>query len=328
MRAPRLRPICHRRLFSSSPAPLSFPSPPCASTFPRLSIAPMVDVTDVHFRVLVRLLSSSAHLYTPMIPDLAAVARPHLLHSHPPTPPLHLQLAGSSLSTLLLATSLLPSPSPYASINANAGCPAPSAQAGHWGAALMLDPTYPTTLAHLHSASPLPLTLKCRIGVGPTPPHYPTFSAFIHRMRREAGVRHFIVHCRPALLHLSPALNRSVPQLDYSFAERVKEELGDEAWVEVNGGVDCEAKVQRWIASRLDGVMIGRWAYQAVFDMRHVDRWTRQWTIERRRRQRGRTEHSTERGAEVGRGEAEGEGEGEERLEADDASPPADAVSL
>ena len=274
----------------------------------------MVDVTDTHFRTLIRLLSSTAHLYIPMIPDIAAIARPSLLHS-PPTHSLHLQLAGSSLSSLLLATSLLPHPSPYSSINLNVGCPASSAQHGHWGAALLTDPTYPTTLHHLHSSlssspsspSPsIPLSIKCRIGLT-DPPDYPTFSRFIHRMRRTAHIRHFIVHCRPALLHLSTTHNLHIPPLDHSFAHRIKAEHGADIDVEVNGGVDGEDKVRAWMATDVDGLMIGRWAYKAVWDMRHIDRWVREWKRVRRRMGRGRGEEGEAAVEEEEWDEAEGD---------------------
>ena len=128
------RPRCHSRLSFSThcrtrdtPTPIAAQSLPSSSSlFPRISLAPMVDVTDVHFRSFARIVSSSVHLYSEMVPAMKAISCPASLDAPMALDPArhHLQLGGSSLSSLLLATSFIPSsPSscPYGSININMG---------------------------------------------------------------------------------------------------------------------------------------------------------------------------------------------------------------
>ena len=319
-------------------------SPPAASDlFPRVSIAPMVDVTDVHFRTFVRLVSSSAHLYSEMLPAMKAISRPSSLDAPMQLSPAyhHLQMGGSSLSSLALATSFIPpSPShcPYGSININmgqkhltcagseqlcaiqsledarvcvslmycdaaaccllcSGCPSSAAQRGGYGAVTMRDINYPHMLRTLRDISPLPISVKCRIGVDDQQ-SYGFFSSMIRRLV-DAGIDHVIVHCRRAVLGMSPQLNRTVPPLDFQYARRIKQEWGEQLRVEVNGGIASEADVRRWMAdeSGVDGVMIGRWAQRNIWQcLQQIDEWTQQW-----RAMRGCTQHSQWQPAAPGR---------------------------
>ena len=143
----------------------------------------------------------------------------------------------------------------------------------------MSDTSYPLMLRTLRAASPLPVTVKVRIGVGEQQ-SYGFFSSMVRRLVECAGIEHVIVHCRRAVLGLSPRLNRSVPPLDFDFARRLKAEWGDRLRVEVNGGIACEADVRRWMAddSGVDGIMIGRWAQRSIWQcLQPVDEWTQQW---------------------------------------------------
>ena len=151
----------------------------------------------------------------------------------------------------------------------------------------MTDARYARVLRTLRDVTPLPLSVKCRIGVDGQH-SYAHFSDCVRRLVDEGGISHLIVHCRIAVLSLSPHSNRSVPPLDFEYARRIKAEYGKRLRVEVNGGIASEADVRRWMAdeSGVDGLMIGRWAQRSAWHcLQHVDRWTREW-----RELRGHTE--------------------------------------
>ena len=143
----------------------------------------------------------------------------------------------------------------------------------------MTRDNYPLMLRTLRAASPLPISVKCRIGVD----HhhsYSFFSSLVGRLVSTAGIEHVIVHCRRAVLGLSPKLNRVVPPLEFEYAKRLKEEWGSQLRVEVNGGIASEADVRRWMEddSGVDGIMIGRYAQRSLWQcLQNIDDWTQQW---------------------------------------------------
>ncbi len=76
-----------------------------------------------------------------------------------------------------------------------------------------------------------------------------------------AGADALVVHARKAWLKgLSPRENRSIPPLDYARVRALKREFPDVPIV-LNGGLTDIAQMQAELA-HLDGVMIGRAAYQ------------------------------------------------------------------
>ena len=79
---------------------------------------------------------------------------------------------------------------------------------------------------------------------------------------RRAGADALIVHARKAWLQgLSPKQNRDVPPLDYGLVHALKAAHPD--WpVALNGGLGTLADAQAALA-RVDGVMLGRAAYQS-----------------------------------------------------------------
>ena len=151
----------------------------------------------------------------------------------------------------------------------------------------MTDSRYPRVLRALRDVSPLPLSVKCRIGVDGQH-SYTHFSDMVRRLVDDVDISHLIVHCRRAVLGLSPLSNRSIPSLEFDYARRIKAEWGERLRVEVNGGISSEADVRRWMAdeSGVDGLMIGRWAQRSAWHcLQRVDQWTREW-----RELRGHTE--------------------------------------
>ncbi|MBS0613938.1 MAG: tRNA dihydrouridine(20/20a) synthase DusA [Proteobacteria bacterium] len=228
----------------------------------RLSVAPMLDYTDRHCRFIHRLFSPHARLYTEMVVAAAVVrgdAR-RLLEFDPAEHPVVLQLGGSD-PTELAAAARIGASMGYDEINLNVGCPSDRVRDGAFGACLMREPrTVASCMAAMADAVSVPVSVKCRIGLD-SDQRYESFAAFIDTVA-GAGVRRFVVHARNAILSgLSPKQNREIPPLKYPFVYRLKRERPD-LQVTLNGGLkDCESALMA-LRAGLNGVMLGRAAYQ------------------------------------------------------------------
>lgn len=232
----------------------------------RLSVAPMMDWTDRHCRVFHRLLAPHARLYTEMVHANAVVLgdRERLLGFAPAEHPVALQLGGSEPQVLAQATRIGVEWG-YDEVNLNCGCPSDRVQAGRFGACLMKEPALVADCVAAMTAEAsfdgrvVPVTVKCRLGVDDQH-DYERFRAFVDTVA-AAGCTTFVVHARNAWLQgLSPKENREVPPLRYEWAWRLKEERPDLAVV-VNGGIAGPEQVHAQL-ERVDGVMLGRAAYQ------------------------------------------------------------------
>jgi tRNA-dihydrouridine synthase A len=51
------------------------------------------------------------------------------------------------------------------------------------------------------------------------------FRAFIDAMHETAGIRHFVVHARKAVIGWRPSKNRAAPTLQYDYVYRLKQEM-------------------------------------------------------------------------------------------------------
>lgn len=227
----------------------------------RLSIAPMMDWTDRHCRYLHRLMSREALLYTEMVtaPAILHGDRDRLLAFDPAEHPVALQLGGSDPSELAKATEIAVEYG-YDEINLNIGCPSDRVQSGCFGAVLMERPKLVADcVAAMIAASPVEVTVKCRIGVDDQVPEevLPTFLETV----AAAGVGRFAIHARKAWLQgLSPKENRDVPPLNYLLVYQMKRDF-PELHLSINGGVMSLDEAQAHLAEGMDGVMIGRAAY-------------------------------------------------------------------
>jgi tRNA-dihydrouridine synthase A len=226
----------------------------------RVSVAPMMDWTDSHCRYVHRLFSPHALLYTEMIVSTALLrgdARRLLEHSQAEHP-LGLQLGGCDPKELA-AAARIGAAAGFAEINLNVGCPSDRVKNGSFGACLMLRPALVADCVRaLRDATPLPVTVKCRIGIDDRD-DYEFFSAFVEAVA-GAGIDALIVHARAAILGgLSPKENREIPPLKYEYVHRLKRER-PELTVVLNGGLTEVAQV-RGQAVGLDGVMLGRAVY-------------------------------------------------------------------
>jgi len=231
------------------------------STAHRLSVAPMMDWTDRHCRMFHRQMTRRAMLYTEMVTAPAVIHGPRdrLLGFSPAEHPVALQLGGSDPAELAQAVSLA-RPYGYDEINLNCGCPSDRVQSGCFGAVLMKDPTLVAAcVSAMQAESPVPVTVKCRIGVDDQNPAE-VLPRFIEAIA-EAGVRHVIIHARKAWLQgLSPKQNREVPPLDYPLVLTMKQRFPDLTLC-INGGITTLDQARGLLEQGLDGVMIGRAAY-------------------------------------------------------------------
>ena len=239
-------------------------------TAPILSIAPMMDWTDTHCRVLHRLLSKRVRLYTEMVTADAVLRgdRSRLLGFDASEHPVSLQLGGSEPAKLAEAARI-GADFGYDEINLNVGCPSDRVQAGRFGACLMKEPALVgTCVAEMQGAVTIPITVKCRIGVDAQDPEVSLRDLI--RQCADMGVTHFAVHARKAWLDgLSPKENRDIPPLDYELVYRVKRE-NPRLTIVLNGGVQTLDAAEAHLA-HVDGVMLGRAAYQNPALLTEID---------------------------------------------------------
>ena len=237
----------------------------------RLSVAPMMDWTDRHCRVLHRTLSSRALLYTEMLTTGAILYgdRERLLAYDPAEHPVALQLGGSD-SADHEAAAVIGEAEGYDEINLNVGCPSDRVQSGRFGACLMREPELVAEcMSAMGAAVKVPVTVKCRIGVDDQDPDESLFR--LVDLCAQAGVGSFVVHARKAWLKgLSPKENRDVPPLDYPLVHRLKRERPDLTIV-INGGVASLDEALTHL-QHVDGVMLGRAAYHEPAILGQVDR--------------------------------------------------------
>ena len=236
----------------------------------RFSIAPMMEWTDRHCRFFHRLLTRRALLYTEMITTGAVLHgdRARLLAFDRAEHPVALQLGGSDPRQLAQCARIAADLG-YDEINLNVGCPSDRVQEGRFGACLMAEPALVGDCVAAMSASVrIPVTVKCRIGIDEQDPEeaLETLTSAV----KQAGVAALIVHARKAwLAGLSPRENRDVPPLDYDRVYRLKAAHRGLAVV-INGGV-LDLDQVRTHLEHLDGVMMGRAAYQEPWRLLEVD---------------------------------------------------------
>lgn len=225
-----------------------------------LSIAPMMDRTDRHFRWLMRRITRHATLYTPMIPARALVAAPRQAWVEPGEGPLVLQLGGCARAELVAAARIAEDLG-VDGVDLNCGCPSPNADRAGWGAALMATPARVAELvAAMIDAVAIPVSVKHRIGLRGADDAAHLF-AFVDAVA-AAGCRRFTVHARAAVLGgWSSAKNRSVPPLRPAEVHALARARPDLRVVISGGVLDLDGVRAHLEAAPLAGVMVGRAAY-------------------------------------------------------------------
>ena len=243
------------------------------STIPdhhRFCIAPMLHWTDTYCRYFFRQLTQHTLLYTDMVTTGALLHQNpgRFLDYQPNEHPLALQLGGSDPAALAHCAKLATTWG-YDEINLNIGCPSDRVQAGRFGACLMAEPELVAEcVTAMRAVSHLPVTVKHRTGIDHQD-SYPELQQFVATVA-QAGCTTFIVHARKAWLKgLSPKQNREIPPLQYPWVYRLKQDF-PHLTIILNGGIQTidEAKTQlNWV----DGVMVGRAAYQNPWLLAQVD---------------------------------------------------------
>lgn len=230
----------------------------------------MLDWTDRHERVFLRMLSRHALLYTEMITSAALVhgGKTRLLQFSALEHPIAVQLGGSDPDELRRATAMAVAYG-YDEINLNVGCPSDRVQSGRFGACLMDSPQLVAECVRsMQAESPVPVTVKCRIGIDDrdSDSYFENFVATV----ADAGCRTFVVHARVALLKgLSPKENREIPPLNYNRVFRLKQKY-PQLEIVLNGGISS-LTAARSLLEQVDGVMLGREVYQNPYVMATVD---------------------------------------------------------
>ncbi|MGA7070820.1 MAG: tRNA dihydrouridine(20/20a) synthase DusA [Bradyrhizobium sp.] len=234
------------------------------------SVAPMMDWTDRHCRMFHRLMTRHGRLYTEMLTSGAILHgdRRRLLAFDASERPAALQLGGSEPRDLAVAAKI-GEDFGYDEINLNVGCPSDRVKEGRFGACLMAEPALVAAcVAAMKAAVAIPVTVKCRIGIDDQDPE--TALDALAQAVVAAGTDALIVHARKAWLNgLSPKENRDIPPLDYNRVYRLKASMPDVPVI-INGGIASLAEAKQHLA-HVDGVMLGRAAYQEPWRLLNVD---------------------------------------------------------
>jgi len=237
----------------------------------RLSIAPMMDCTDRHFRVLMRQITRKSLLYTEMIVAQAlhySKNRKKLLDFDEIEHPISIQLGGDN-PNLLSEAAKMAEDWGYDEINLNIGCPSPKVKSGNFGACLMAKPKIVAScIETMKKSCNIPITVKHRIGIDNLDSD-DYLMKFVDNCSM-AGADRFIIHARKAWLNgLNPKENRTIPPLQYERVEKLKNKR-PELIIELNGGIntinDCINTLKVF-----DGAMVGRAAYSHPFIWTKID---------------------------------------------------------
>ncbi|MCP1772212.1 tRNA-dihydrouridine synthase A [Neisseria perflava] len=238
----------------------------------RLSVAPMLDWTDRHYRYMARQITRHTWLYSEMINAGAIIHgdKDRFLMFNDGEQAVALQLGGSEPGNLAQAARAAEQYG-YNEVNLNCGCPSPRVQKGAFGACLMNEVDLVTDcLNAMQDAVQIPITVKHRIGVD-RQTDYQVVADFVGTLHKKTACRTFIVHARNAWLDgLSPKENREVPPLKYDYVYRLKQEFPDLEII-INGGITTNDEIAAHL-QHVDGVMVGREAYHNPMLMRDWDR--------------------------------------------------------
>ena len=250
---------------------MNFIQPNSIKNIHKLSIAPMMDCTDKHFRMIMRKISSKALLYTEMIVAQSLIytnKKENFLDFNVEEHPISIQFGGDD-PKILKEAALMAEDWGYDEINFNVGCPSPRVSSGNFGASLMKDPEkVAKCIESLKNSCNLPVTIKHRIGVD-NHDSFVNLNNFV-RCIANAGADRFTVHARKAILKgLNPKQNRTIPPLKYDVVKTLKKS-NPELLIEINGGftnIDESLKA----LNDFDGVMIGRSVYKHPLRWSEID---------------------------------------------------------
>ena len=236
----------------------------------KFCIAPMMQYTDMHDRYLLRLISKKIFLYTEMIATGSLIYGKcfNQLDFNKEEHPVGVQLGGSNVKDLIECSKKCEQYG-YDEINLNVGCPSDRVQKGKFGACLMLEPELvKDCLGNMKNSVHIPISIKCRLGVDNNESY-----EFLHNfisIVKESGINIFIIHARNGILKgLSPRQNRNIPPLKYNYVYKLKKDFPDLEII-INGGIKSIKECHNHL-SKVDGVMLGRFAYENPFILNSVE---------------------------------------------------------
>ncbi len=236
----------------------------------RFCLAPMMTWSDRHCRYFWRLMTKHSVLYTEMITSGALIHgdRDRFLQYNAEEHPVALQVGGHDPKDLAQCAQMAEQWG-YDEINLNCGCPSDRVQSGKIGAILMSEPNVVADcIRAMKAACNIPVTIKHRIGIDDME-DYPDMRDFVVACA-DAGCDTFIVHARKAWLKgLNPKENREIPPLKYELVYRLKQEH-PELNIVINGGITTSEQ-SLTLLDNVDGVMIGREAYNNPFFLNGID---------------------------------------------------------
>ena len=223
----------------------------------QVCIAPMLGITDKHFRFFLRLLSPHVLLYSEMVVARALLhnREGRYLDCNEEESPIALQLAGN-IPEELAECAKQGERQGYNEINLNMGCPSPRVQAGGFGACLMKNVELSSACVEaVKEVVHIPVTVKMRIGVE----EHHSYDYFAHfaESLAKVGCDGFIIHARGAILKkIRAKINRRVPPLCYDVVYQLKRDFPE--WlIIINGEITTGQEIQCHL-QHVDGVMIGR----------------------------------------------------------------------
>lgn len=232
----------------------------------KVSLAPMVDRTDIHFRNFMRFLNDDLVLYTEMITTSAIINgdSKRILKFYNEEKPVVLQIATSSIEETIKASKIIKEYD-YDEINLNVGCPSDRVSNYCMGAILMANPKLVKELVRiLKEETGKKVSVKNRIGIDGSGilendriiKEYSELLDFID----VVGADKYTVHARMAILKgLSPKENRSIPPLNYEMVYKLKKDRPN-LFIEINGGIKTLDDIKKHL-NYVDSVMIGRAFY-------------------------------------------------------------------
>lgn len=267
---------------ADAPKPFAFDASRARYAYP-LSVAPMMAVTDRHWRYMGRLLSRRTLLYTEMVVDSALTHNAHQLgdarflgHS-PSEAPIAVQLGGNDAEHLGRAAALCRDflGAAMVELNLNCGCPSNIVAEKHeFGARLMTNPeNVRRIVGELSRVCPeIPITVKHRLGTDLSGSDYATTLAFV-RAARSGGCRHFALHARSCVLDgkFSTQQNRTVPPLKPEVARMLARDVPDCTFA-INGGLKSLDDCAAFLAAdgklpAVDSAMVGRAAWNEPWNI-------------------------------------------------------------
>lgn len=223
-----------------------------------LAIAPMIDWSNTHFRVFMRMLAPNALVYTEMQTIGAIHHKPEkALFFSTFEQPVALQIGGSDPKRLAECARMAEDKG-FTEVNLNLGCPSDRVQAGKFGACMMAEAELAAEcIAAMKNAVAITVSAKTRIGID----HQDSYAFFANFAAKliDAGSDKLIVHARKAWLRgLNPKQNRCIPTINYDYVYRIKAQF-PQIPVVINGNIADFHAIEEHL-KHVDGVMLGRLA--------------------------------------------------------------------